>query len=48
MTGHHVSLEPQMVKICENRTFWGQVFMKMLEKSNSIVTIYAPPYIRYC
>ena len=40
--------EPQMVKVCEIGGFLGQVFMKILEKSYSIVTIYAHPYIRYC
>ena len=26
----------------------GQIFMKMLEKSYSVVTVYAHAYIRYC
>ena len=40
--------EPQMVKVCQIGLFGGQVFMKMLDKGYSIVTIYAHPYIRYC
>ena len=40
--------EPQMVKVCEIGLLGGQIFMKMLEKSYAIVTVYAHPFIRYC
>ena len=37
-----------MVKVCEIGLFLGQIFMKMLEKSYSIVTVYTHANIRYC
>ena len=47
MTGYCASLRTTDGQSLLNRTFWGQIFMKMLEKSYSIVTVYAHPYIRY-
>ena len=48
MIGHRVSFQTTDGQNLWNRTFWVQIFMKMLEKSYSIVTVYAHPYLRYC
>ena len=48
MTGHRVRIWTTDGQSFWDRTFWGQIYMKLLEKSNSIVTIYAHSYIRYC
>ena len=48
MIGHQVSFRTTDGQSLRNRTFLGQIFMKMLEKSYSIVTVYAHTYIRYC
>ena len=48
MIGHRVSFRTTDGQSLYNRTLLGQIFMKMLEKSYSIVTVYAHPYIRYC
>ena len=37
-----------MVKVCEIGLFDGQIVMKIVEKSYSVVAIYGHPYIRYC
>ena len=48
MIGHRVSFRATDGQSLGNRIFLGQIFMKMLEKSYSIVTVYAHHYIRYC
>ena len=48
MIGHRVSFRITDGQSLWNMTFGGQIFMKMLEKSYSIVTVYAHSYIRYC
>ena len=47
MTGLWVSFRTTDGKICEIE-FFGQIFIKMVQKSYPIVNVFAHCYIRYC